>query len=81
MTADFFDAIVLVAEDYLGPSAKRFISRQICFHLNKKPEEIVPADLPPLVEWVKTALSLLTDDQSLVEEFEAKMKDLTRQFA
>lgn len=80
MTADFFDAIVGVSEDYLGPPARRFISRQISFHLQKRPEQINPADMPQLIEWTKTAMALLTEDKALVNEFQSKMEDLTKQF-
>ena len=58
-----------VSADYLGPAAERFINRQITIHLHKKPEKLTKSDLPKLVDWVKIAFALLTDDGSLVDEY------------
>lgn len=71
-----FDRIVGIAEQYLGPAAERFVTRQVAFHLNKKPEELVKADLPKLQEWVKVSLSLLTEDKKIVNDFSNQMKKL-----
>lgn len=73
MTEELFDALVAIAEEYLGPAAKRFMSRQITHHLNKKPAEITLDDLPKLVEWVRITIALLTEDKTMVEDFASRL--------
>lgn len=76
MPAVLYDQVVDIAEEYLGPAAKRFISRQITFHLDKKPAELTKSDLPKLVEWVKVSLALLTDDKKVVDDCQTKLNAL-----
>lgn len=61
--------VVDVTMSYLGPAAERFISRQIETHLKKDPEDLKPEDLAILVDWVKIAIALLTEDQNIVDDF------------
>lgn len=70
------ERVVEVTEEYLGPAADRFITRQISFHLNKKPAELDKADLPKLVEWVKVSLALLTNDRIMVNNCERQILTL-----
>jgi hypothetical protein len=67
MPEELYIAVVKVTEDYLGPSADRFIARQIEFHLNKKPEDLTKKDLRNLVQWVKVSIGLLTEDRKMVD--------------
>jgi hypothetical protein len=76
MTAVLYRSVIDITESYLGPAAQRFISRQVNFHLGKKPEELNPSDLPQLIEWLKTALALLTEDKQMIDEFEQRMNRL-----
>lgn len=73
MVVTLHQKVVEVTEDYLGPTARRFIDRQIEFHLGKRPEALNDADMVVLVEWVKVSLALLTDDQEMVEECSSKL--------
>lgn len=68
MSKALYQDVVKVTEDYLGPTADRFVARQIEFHLHKKPEEVTKQDLKKLVEWVKVSIGLLTEDRKTVEE-------------
>lgn len=68
-----YDTIIGITEGYLGPAAQRFIDRQIKFHLNKEPEELTRDDLEKLAEWIKVSLALLTDDKSVVEDFNRRI--------
>lgn len=72
-TTDLYRRISNVLEDYLGPAAERFVERQIRFHLDKKPSEITPSDIPTLTEWIKISIALLTDDKSTIDECEKKL--------
>lgn len=71
MTAprSLYQRAVTISIEYLGPSAERFISRQITNHLRKDPARLTKRDIPELTKWVKITFSLLTDDQGLVEAF------------
>jgi hypothetical protein len=69
-----FEQLVLITEDYLGPAARRFISRQISFHLDKQPEEVTIEDIPSLTEWTTVTLALLTKDKNIVAEYSQKMR-------
>lgn len=71
MTAEtkLYPQVVKVTQDYLGPAAERFIARQIETHLKKKPEELTKEDLAKLIDWVKIAIALLTEDGKTVDDF------------
>jgi hypothetical protein len=70
--------VVKVTHIYLGPAADRFISRQVQNHLNKDPEELSNADLIVLLGWIRGAISMLTEDSVLVEEYINQLEKLTR---
>lgn len=76
MSATLHQQVVAITEDYLGPAAPRFIDRQVEFHLQKRPDEMDPSDMPKLIEWVKVSLSLLTDDKVMVDECVDKLSKL-----
>jgi len=66
-----------ISSEYLGPSAERFIGRQVANHLKKDPERLTKQDMPRLIEWVRVTFSLLTDDQELIESFVADLQTLS----
>lgn len=67
-----------IAEDYLGPAAPRFMSRLVISHLHKEPEELTVEDLEQLTSWVKIAVSMITDEDKVVNEFSARLQLLTK---
>jgi hypothetical protein len=73
-----YTKVVAVTADYLGPAADRFISRQIRNHLHKTPETIARTDLADLIDWIKLAMALLTDDEKLIKEYITSLKELTK---
>lgn len=73
-----YSEVVAITTSYLGPAAERFIARQIQTHLNKKPEELTRKDLEKLVDWIKIAIALLTEDGKVVEEFSASLIALSK---
>ena len=75
----FFDQVVRVTHVYLGPAADRFIIRQVRNHLHKEPEDLSREDLTKLIDWIRIAVSFLTDDSELVEEYTDELKRLTRE--
>lgn len=66
---NLYDKVVRVTNVYLGPAADRFIGRQVRNHLHKEPDEISEKDLSNLIDWIRVAVSLLTEDSEIVEEY------------
>lgn len=64
-----YEQVVKVTNVYLGPAADRFITRQIENHLNKPPENMTQDDLLKLIDWIRVAMSLITEDSDIVEEY------------
>ncbi len=77
-TAPLYTELVDISRDYLGPAAERFIERQITTHLHKKPSEVNRQDLVKLIDWIKLAFALLTNDSHLVDEYIKRLLVLTR---
>ena len=71
MSADpnLYTQVVRVTHIYLGPAADRFIARQVQNHLHKEPVDLSKADLLKLIDWVRVAVSLITEDSAIVEEY------------
>lgn len=77
----FYDSVVQVTHVYLGPAADRFIDRQVQNHLHKVPRELSEADLHKLIDWIRAAVSLLTEDSDIVEEYIEQLERLTKKQA
>jgi hypothetical protein len=73
-----YDKVVRVTNVYLGPAADRFIARQVQNHLHKPPEDLSRADLVKLIDWIRVAVSLLTDDSEIVEEYASQLERLAK---
>jgi hypothetical protein len=73
-----YDKVVRVTHVYLGPTADRFIARQVQHHLHKEPEELSRSDLLKLIDWIRVAMSLLTDDSEVVEEYAEQLRKLAQ---
>ena len=71
-----YDKVVRVTHVYLGPAADRFIARQVENHLHKQPEQLSRDDLVKLIDWIRVAVSLLTDDSEIVEEYAVQLQRL-----
>jgi hypothetical protein len=71
-----YDEVVRITHVYLGPAADRFIARQVENHLHKSPEELSAADLGSLVDWIRVVVSLLTEDNEIIEEYTAELEKL-----
>lgn len=71
-----YSQVVRVTHVYLGPAADRFISRQVQSHLHKAPEDLSEADLDKLIDWIRVAVSFLTEDSELIEEYAGQLARL-----
>jgi hypothetical protein len=70
--------VIEVTSQYLGPAAERFIDRQVRNHLNKDPEKITKSDIAKLLDWIRTSVTLLTDNQVLIEEYIQQLESLSK---
>jgi len=77
-TFTLYERVVRVTHIYLGPAAERFIDRQVQNHLDKDPERLTEADLERLLDWIRVAVSLLTDDKEIIEEYMEQLTMLTK---
>lgn len=75
-TSALYDQLVDLTTQLLGPASERFVQRQISNHLQKRPEDITPKDLNKLADWMRLALSILTDDPDLVHSYMQDFKKL-----
>jgi hypothetical protein len=73
-----YDQVVRVTHVYLGPAADRFIARQVESHLHKAPQDLSQADLGGLIDWIKVVVSLLTEDDEIIDEYANELKKLAQ---
>ena len=72
-----YERVVDVTMEYLGPAAERFVARQIKTHIKKEPEDLSEEDLEKLVDWIKLAIALLTEDSKMVDDFTESLLSLS----
>ena len=73
-----YDTVVRITHIYLGPAADRFIARQVQSHLHKVPEQMSKTDLLKLIDWIRIAISLLTEDSEIVDEYTTQLYRLAK---
>ena len=73
-----YDRVVRITRVYLGPAADRFIARQVQNHLKKEPQALSSEDLGHLIDWIRAAVSLLTEDIDIVEEYTTQLQELAK---
>jgi hypothetical protein len=78
-TTSVYNKVIKITHIYLGPAADRFIARQVQSHLGKSPETITRDDLLLLIDWIGVAVSLLTDDRGIIEEYLNGLRKLAKQ--
>jgi hypothetical protein len=78
MRASVYERVVRITHIYLGPAADRFIDRQVENHLGKMPKALTLADLSQLIDWIRVAVSLMTDDAEIVDEYIEQLERLSR---
>lgn len=74
--SSFYSKILRVSYQYLGPATDRFIARQIENHLHKAPNRIKEQDLEPLIDWIRLAMNIVSDDEKLVNQYIAELQSL-----
>jgi hypothetical protein len=71
-----YEQVVQTTNTYLGPAAERFIARKVHNHLKKRPEQLSQADLSVLIDWIQIAVSLLTEDSDIIEDYVSALRKL-----
>lgn len=77
--SNLYQQVVHITYEYLGPAADRFVARQIRLHLDKEPTELQPNDLRGLIDWIRLAMNILSDDERVVNIYVADLERLARE--
>jgi hypothetical protein len=77
-STSLYDDVVTITYDYLGPAADRFVVRQIRNHLQKDPSSLERADLRQLIDWIRLAMLLISNDTAIVDRYIADLERLAR---
>jgi hypothetical protein len=73
-----YSRLVDITRIYLGPAAERFIDRQVHNHLKKEPVDISQNDVGKLIDWIRSSVSLLTENEQLIEEYMDRLMQLSK---
>ncbi len=73
---NYYEKIVNIVQDYLGPAASRFVDKQLDFHLNRKDKNIRQSEVIRVGEWMRVGLALITQDKKIVEECFSRIEKL-----
>jgi len=76
--ASLYQKVVRITNVYLGPAADRFVTRQVQNHLHKPAEELSVGDLEKLIDWIRVAVSMLTEDTEIIEEYTTQLRRLIK---
>jgi hypothetical protein len=76
MAKSLYDQVVEITAKYLGPTADRFVTRQVELKLGKRPDQLVKSDLESLSTWINASIGLLTKDQAVLKECAAQLQSL-----
>jgi len=71
-----YDEVVEITYDYLGPAADRFVVRQIRNHLQKDPAQLTAKDLRLLIDWIRLAMRLLSNDTAMIDRYIRELETL-----
>ncbi len=77
-STSLYSRVVKTTEHYLGPTAERFVNRQIQTHLGKQPDDLTHKDLEKLIDWLKAVVALLTEGDTLVNDYAADLRKLAK---
>lgn len=70
-----YDDIVTVAKDYMGPTAARFVDRQLSGHLKMEPYQLNRHHLEELAKWCYTSGRLVMREER-AQEFSNRIQRL-----
>ena len=70
-----YDDVLNVAKDYMGPTAERFVNRQLNRYLDIEPHQLTEQHLKELAKWCCTSGKLVMRDK-WAQEFSSKIEAL-----
>ena len=73
-----YDKLLIITKSSIGPSAEKLIDHQIGNHVHKPPEKLSRSDLLRLIDWILAAVSLMTEDSEVVEEYASRIMQLVQ---
>lgn len=77
-TPTLYSQMVAITSEYLGPAADRFLYRQVTNHLGIPPNALRKEDAKKLLTWIELAMTILINDDHVVEEYMDQLNQLTR---
>lgn len=78
MPTNYYQSIIDILREPLGPAAERFLNRQMEFHLGKKTSHLTATNVKKITPSISTALSLLTSDKKSIVQTEKKILSLLK---
>ena len=76
-TDTIYDQVVRITQNYLGPVSDDFIELQVKSHLHKAPKDLSTTDLSKLIDWIRVTVSLLTEDNSVIDDYTQELRNLS----
>ncbi len=76
-TPNFYKQVATTTRSRLGPTAERFVARQIREHTQKDLKTLEPKDLRPLINWIELAMRTIYSDQRNIEIYLHDLRALT----
>jgi len=68
--------LLSILEQYVGPTAQRFLERHTESHLHKPANKLVPDDLPELITWIKLSMAVISDDELTLKALDRDISQL-----
>lgn len=76
-----YNTVLKILTDYLGPVSGRFLDRNIRSHLKKEPAELIPEDLPKIVEWIRITIGMVSRDSKMADECAERIAGINAVYA
>jgi hypothetical protein len=64
----YYEQILDITKDYLGPASGRFLDRQINSYFHKAPHELQKGDIPMLAIRIRSGLLVISRNETRVQE-------------
>lgn len=76
MSMNYYEELIRIVSQYLGPAAERFIMRQVEMHVRKPATDLTAEDMQVLSKSIPTALDVLDVGEVDVDEVEKHIQSL-----
>lgn len=79
MAKTIYEELIALTSDLLGPASARFIDRQIISHLAIEPDTITAKEVGQLSHWIRLSISVLSDDEDMIQAYTSALERLSRE--